>query len=490
MGAVTFTTGETAFILGMVFIYIAITSWLSVKLRSKTSGEFMNAAKTMPAFVVAILLMTEFIGAKSTVGTAESAFQYGMAAAWSVLAAAVGYLLYGLFFVKKLYKSGSFTISGAIAQKYGHSTQLIVSVIMIAALLLVNVGNYISGAAALTRIMDINIPAAMLIIAVVSTFYYVLGGMKGVAYVTVIHAMMKYIGVIIIIAVALSLSGGIQPIVNALPDYYFTWDGEIGANTVFAWIIATSGSIFSTQFVVQAISSTKSAHEAQKACLYSVILCLPLGLILAGIGVCARFLYPSMKALYALPVFIQHMPLFLAAIVATSIVAAVFVSVSTVALGIASLVVSDFYVPKFKPAPEKQLKMTRYISIIIGFLPLLFVFGVPEILKLSFFTRALRLTISVVAVLGFYLPFFNSTRGANIGLIVSAVGTAVWYILDNPFGIDNIYIALIVPAVVMFLEKVLTGGSGPVGVVPVQDDTEAQTNPAVKVEKTVVGAGK
>ena len=219
---------------------------------------------------------------------------------------------------------------------------------------------------------------------------------------------------------------------------------------------------------MQAISSTKSAHEAQKACLYSVILCLPLGLILAGIGVCARFLYPDMQALYALPVFIQHMPLFLSAIVTTSIVAAVFVSVSTVALGIASLVVADFYVPKFKPAPEKQLKMTRYISIVIGFLPLLFVFGVPEILKLSFFTRALRLTISVVAVLGFYLPFFNSTRGANIGLIVSAVGTAVWYILDNPFGIDNIYIALIIPAVVMFFEKVLTGGSGPIDVVPAE----------------------
>ena len=468
MGAVTFTTGETAFILGMVFIYIAITSWLSVKLRSKTSGEFMNAAKTMPALIVAVLLMTEFIGAKSTVGTAESAFKYGMAASWSVIAASVGYLLYGLFFVKKLYRSGSFTISGAIAQKYGHSTQLIVSVIMIAALLLVNVGNYISGAAALTRIMHVNIPMAMLIIAVVSTFYYVLGGMKGVAYVTVIHAFMKYLGVIIVIAVALSLTGGIQPIVDDLPDFYFTWDGHIGANTVFAWIIATSGSIFSTQFVMQAISSTKSAHEAQKACLYSVILCLPLGLILAGIGVCARFLYPDMQALYALPVFIQHMPLFLSAIVTTSIVAAVFVSVSTVALGIASLVVADFYVPKFKPAPEKQLKMTRYISIVIGFLPLLFVFGVPEILKLSFFTRALRLTISVVAVLGFYLPFFNSTRGANIGLIVSAVGTAVWYILDNPFGIDNIYIALIIPAVVMFFEKVLTGGSGPIDVVPAE----------------------
>lgn len=460
-----FSTMDTVIIMGMVFAYIIVTSWLSIKLRSKTNEQFMTASKAMPAIIVGVLLMTEFIGAKSTVGTAESAFKYGMAAAWSVIAAAVGYLLYGLFFVKKLYRSGEFTISGAIAQKYGQSTKMIVSVIMIGALLLVNVGNYISGAAALTTIMQVNIPMAMLIIAVVSTFYFVLGGMKGVAYVTIIHAGMKYIGVIIILAVAISLSGGVQPIINDLPDYYFTFDGHIGWGTVIAWVIATSGSIFSTQFVMQAISSTKSAGEAQKSCFYAVIICLPLGLILAAIGVAARHLYPSMKALYALPVFLQHMGTFTAGIVATSIVAAVFVSVSTVALGIASLVVEDFYAPRYNPDSATKLKMTRWISIVIGFLPLLFVFGVPEILKLSFFTRALRLTIAVVAVLGFYLPFFNSTRGANIGLVIAAVGTVAWYLLGDPFGIDNIYIALIIPFVVMLLEKLITGGdakkSGP-----------------------------
>lgn len=454
MGTHEFSAADTTLILGMVVLYIVVTSWLSVKLRSKTSEQFMNAAKSMPAVVVGVLLMTEFIGAKSTVGTAESAFKYGMAASWSVIAAAVGYLFYGLFFVKKLYGSGEFTISGAISQKYGRSTKLIVSAIMILALLLVNVGNYISGAAALTSVMHVNIPVAMLIIAIVSTFYYVLGGMKGVAYVTIIHAGMKYLGVIIVLGVALSLSGGIQPIMNGLPDYYFTFDGKIGWNSVTAWIIATTGSIFSTQFVMQAISSTKNAKEAQKSCFYSVALCLPLGLILAGIGVCARFLYPDMKGLYALPVFLQYMSPFMAGIVTTSIVAAVFVSVSTVALGIASLVVEDFYVPKFKPAQDQKLKMTRILSIIIGFLPLLFVFGVPEILKLSFFTRALRLTIAVVAVLGFYLPFFNSTRGANVGLVTAAVGTIAWYLLNDPFGIDNIYIALIIPAVVMVIERV------------------------------------
>lgn len=449
-----FNSADTALIIGMVVVYIIFTSWLSVKLRSKTNDQFMTAARSLPSVVVGVLLMTEYIGAKSTVGTAQSAFEYGAAASWSVLAAAVGFLLFGLFFVKKLYKSGEFTISGAIAQKYGNSTKIIVSLVMIYALLLVNVGNYISGAAAISTVLKVNLPVAMCIIAVVSTFYYVLGGLKGVAYVTIIHTGIKYIGVMIILGVGLSLSGGIAPVMAALPDYYFTVTGDLGFNTILAWVIATGGSIFSTQFVIQAISSNKSAADAKKSCFYAAALCVPLAFALGFIGVLAKYLYPDMNSLYALPIFVQKMSPWMAAFVTTSLVAAVFVSVSTVALGIASLVVQDFYVPYFKPTPERQFKMTRIFSIIIGFIPLIFVFFVPEILKLSFFTRALRLSIAVVAVMGFYLPFFNSTRGANIGLIGAAVATTGWYLLNNPFGIDNIYIALITPAIVMLIDRV------------------------------------
>ncbi|HWR42085.1 sodium:solute symporter family protein [Sporomusa sp.] len=448
-----FSYMDTVIIVCMIVAYIAFTSWLTVRLRSKNSEQFMTAERSMPAIVVGILLMSEFIGAKSTVGTAESAFKYGIAAHWSVLGAAIGYFLFGLFMVKRLYGSGEVTISGAIAQKYGKSTKYAVSIIMMYALLLVNVGNYISGAAALSTILKIHLPTAMCIIAVVSTFYYVFGGMKGAAYVTLLHSFLKYMGIAIILGVALTMTGGISPMVEKMPAFYFTWDGKIGASTVLAWVIGTVGAIFCTQFVVQAISSTKSAEDAKKATMYAALFCLPLGFALALIGVAAKYLFPQMNALYALPVFMQYMSPYLAGIVATSLVASVFVSVSMVALAIASLAIKDFYVPLYNPSPEKEFKMTRILSVIIGFIPLIFVFFVPEILKLSFFTRAIRLSISVVAMIAFYLPFFNSTRGANLGLLGSAVATSAWFMLDNPYGIDNMYIALISPAIIIAIEK-------------------------------------
>ena len=62
-----FTETQSAIIMGMVAIYVVFTSWLTVKLRSRTAAQFMTAARSMPAAIVGVLLMSEFIGAKSTV---------------------------------------------------------------------------------------------------------------------------------------------------------------------------------------------------------------------------------------------------------------------------------------------------------------------------------------------------------------------------------------------------------------------------------------
>ncbi|MCX3309820.1 sodium:solute symporter family protein [Pantoea vagans] len=448
-----FSTESTLLIVGMVVAYILFTTWLTWRLRSKTSGDFMEGSRAMPAFIVGIMLMSEYIGAKSTIGTAQAAFEDGFAASWSVIGAAIGFPLFGLILVKRIYNTGKITISGAIAEKYGSSTKNIISLIMIYALLLVNVGNYISGAAAISTVLKIDLTQAAFITAVVSTFYFAFGGMKGVAWVTLLHSAIKYMGILIILYVALKMTGGVAPMIEKMPAFYWTWDGHVGASTIVAWLIGTVGSIFCTQFVIQAISSTKDVKSAKRATWVAFIFCLPIGLAMAMIGVAAKFAHPDIKSLYALPVFLQDMSPWLAGIVTTSLVASIFVSVGTVALAIASRVVKDFYVPYRNPTPEREFKVTRWISIGIGFFPLLFVLFFPEVLKLSFFTRAIRLSITVVAIMAFYLPWFKSTRGANAGLIGACVVTSVWFLMGNPFGIDNMYVALITPAIIMVIDR-------------------------------------
>lgn len=449
----SFSHGDTVLIIAMVAVYIVVTSVASVRLRSRDSEQFMVAGRSMPAVVVAVLLMSEYIGAKSTVGTSQEAFNVGIAASWSVISAAIGFLLFGLFMAKRLYASGEFTISGFIARKYGNGAKLVVSAIMIYALLLVNVGNYVSGAAAISTVMHVDLTTAALITAAISTIYFAWGGLKSVAYLTIFHSAVKVLGIGILVAVAWRLTGGLAPMVRTMPEHYFTWHGALSGGTIGAWIIGSAGAIFSTQFIIQAISATKSPAAARQASLMAAVLCVPISIALGFIGVAAKYLYPEIKSLYALPVFLQHMHPLLAGVVTTSLVASIFVSVCTVALAIASLIVKDFYVPRYRPTPEQELRATRWISLAVGFVPLVFVLFVPQILALSFFTRALRLSVSIVALIGIYLPFFGSSRGAVAGLVLAAVATTAWYLLGNPFGIDNMYVALVTPALVLVVEK-------------------------------------
>lgn len=443
-------------ILVVVALYIIVTAYLSYKWSGHSNADFMQGSKGIPYFVVAVMIFSNYNGIMAVIGTPQRAFTSGVSASWSLIAAAIGFFMYGCFFVKKLYNTGSFTISGAIKEKYGRSTQLLVSLIMIYAMLMLNLNTYISGASVLHEILNTNLPVSMLLIAIVSTIYFSIGGMKSVSKTTMVHTFMKYLGVLIILIVALMMTHGMKPIITKLPKFYFTSTGKVGTATIIGWILTSIGAIFSTQTIAQAVSSTKSAKDAQKSAFWAAILVIPFGIALGIIGVSAKFLFPSINGLYALPVFLSHMNTFWASLSSIGLLAGVFVGVSSCGLAIVALIVNDFYVPHWKPEPKEQLKMTRVISVVVGLLPLIFMFYTPNILALSFFAKALRVSIAIVAVIAFYLPSFDSTVSANVALITTTILTTIWYILGDPLGIDDTYIAIFTPLIIMLLGRLVS----------------------------------
>lgn len=435
--------------------YLALTVLLTYILRSRTSDQFLVGSRSVPAFVVGVLLMSEFIGSKTTVGLAQSAFTQGIGAGWALYSAGIGFFLLSFLFVKHLYNSSAYTISGMIEQRFGKGTKIAVSIVMIYALLIVNVGNFLTGAAALATALSISTNAALLTIAMVGTFCALFGGLKGLAYTNIMHALLKICGIGLVLWFALTLTKGIGPMRAVLPEFYFTLTGEVRVSTIVAWTIGNVGAIFSTQYIFQAVAANKDANAAQRSTFYAALMCLPIGLALGLVGVAARYLYPTMEPLNALPIFIQSMNAPLAALVTTSLVASVLVAVSTVSVAMTSLVLRDFYKPWANPSDRQEFVATRYISIIIGFAPLICIFFVPKILELSFFTRALRLPVAMIALVGVYAPFFATDRGAVAALLASVVSTSTWYFLGNPFGVDNMYVALLTPLLVLAAERLI-----------------------------------
>ena len=72
----------------------------------------------------------------------------------------------------------------------------------------------------------------------------------------------------------------------------------------------------------------------------------------------------------------------------------------------------------------------------------------------------------------FYAPKFGTATAAFLSIIASLVATVGWFLAGNPWGIDNAYIALFTPLVIMSISHV-TRRSPPESVEPVALEQKA-----------------
>ncbi|MDB6144263.1 MAG: sodium:solute symporter [Pseudomonas sp.] len=443
-------------ILGITIAYFVVMSYIgySVRKHATSSDGFTGGGRSFPPFLIAALLLSEFIGSSVSIGTAQKGFEAGISAAWNLVALSMGFLLLALILVKKYRETGLTTISGILAQNYGESVRYAASILSICALSIVSVALYASGGAVLAAVLNIDRTLAILLVGVVTVFYVSLGGMRSVVYTNFIHATVKYIGIVLALAFALSASGGLGNLQAKLPATMFDFTG-VGWGQIFAWMIGGVGSIFATQYVIQAIVSTKDNKTAKRSCFYVSSLMIPFGLMAALIGMCSAMLYPGIKSIDAFPALIAHMPTYSAALVVIGLAGALFGGISANTLASATLALKDFYDPFFNKEKNdrKSVIFVKLAIVVIGFLPLVLALYADKILLIAFLGKALRATLAVIVLMCFYAPKFGTSRGALWGVIVSVISTISWFLAGNPYGIDSSYFALLSPLVTMSVSQ-------------------------------------
>ena len=427
--------------------------------RSVTTATTFTSGTTgsgVPAVLVGLMLMSEFIGTSASVGTAQEAYVSGISAAWNIIALGAGFLFYAYFLAGKYKESGHNTISGVFAEVYGPSTKIATSLVMIFALQIVAVALYAGGGAILSVLLAVDRTLATVICGVVAVLYVFVGGMRSVVYTNVIHSLMKYAGVGIALYFGLSKVGGLAELQARLPVEMFSWT-NVGVSQILAWFIAGIGATFSTQYVIQAINTVETRQKAQVASLSAALLLVPFGIATALIGMCSLVLFPGIKSINALSALIADMNGPMAGIVAAGLAASLFGTIAAISVSTATLLYKDFYL-RFVGAEAdegRSLNFVRIATVVVGLLPIVLAIYTPNILQMTFLAKAIRASLSVLVLLVFYAPWFGTTSGALFSIIGSMIVTIAWFLLGNPFGIDNAYVALVLPLVVMGVSSLL-----------------------------------
>jgi SSS family solute:Na+ symporter len=372
-----------------------------------------------------------------------------VSAAWNVLALAVGFVLYAILLAPRFKELGENTISGALNKAYGRPTKLATSIIMIFALQIVAVSTYAGGGTILAGLLNVDRTSAIVITGIVATLYVSVGGMRSVIYTNVLHAVVKYLGILAAVAFGLSQVGGLANLRVRVPEAMFAVD-TVGWSQIFAWMVAGIGAVFSTQYVIQAINTVQDGRTARQASFYCAFLLVPFGIGAALVGVCAAALLPGIPAIQALPGLIARMDDLLAAIVVAGLAGSLFGTISALSIGAATLLFKDFYHPRRRGEDgTSSLRFVRSMTVLVGLIPIPLAIFAPDILKVTFLAKSLRATLAVLVVFAFYAPRFGTPRAAVVSILVSLVLTIGWFLAGDPGGIDNAYVALVIPLAVM-----------------------------------------
>jgi len=176
--------------------------------RKTTSEQFFLAGKTLPWPMVGAALFTANISTIHLVGLSASGFSEGIVVGNFEWMASFCLIILALIFVPFYLRTKINTLPEFLERRYNKTCRLILAVICIWSALLVHIGvSLFAGATVFEYFFGIDPTVAIVIIAVITAIYTILGGLKAVVVTDTIQAVVLLLGCILLTVFGLKALG-------------------------------------------------------------------------------------------------------------------------------------------------------------------------------------------------------------------------------------------------------------------------------------------
>ncbi|MGL4393377.1 MAG: sodium:solute symporter family protein [Fusobacteriaceae bacterium] len=436
------------YMLAMLFI-----GWYSSK-KISNNEDFMVAGRRLGPILMAGTLAATEIGGGSSLGVVEKSFgDWGISAFWYVATMGFAFIIL-MFLAPKLRDSNVKTVPEYFRRRYGKTSGLITSVIMILPLMGLTASQFIASAAILKVLIGVDYKTSVLIVAVVVTAYSVMGGLWSVTVTDFIQVFLIVIGMALAIPFALKYAGGIDNVIaNVPPDTFKIFKG-IKLIDVISLIIMYVASFSVGQEAISRFYAARDGKTARQGSIIAAMVNFVYAFIPATLGIITLALVNSKMltqdilidgAKYALPHLAMNvMPPLLVGLLFSGIISATMSSADSDLLGAGSIFGNDIYkIYINKNATSKQvMRVTQISMIVVGlFATLIALFNtgsIINILMLSFTLRAAGAFFPYV--LGHYW-----TKASTTGTILSLVISSILVFVLEHFKISPLGLMPIIP---------------------------------------------
>ena len=302
---------DTWMIVGLV-VTIALIAGLSIYSGTKNKA---GASSKNGAPIIAGVIIGTLVGGSSTVGTAQLAYNYGMAAWWFTLGGGIACLILALGYVGPLRRQGCPTLVGMIRKEYGDGAGMAASILNSVGTFINIISQLISATAVIAVLFpDMGVVPELIISAAFMVLYVVFGGTKGAGMVGVVKTILLYVSMLGCAGVVLALVGGVGPFADMVHNidnpegiHFFSLIARGAGEDIGAGLSLVLG-VLTTQTYAQAVLSGKTDGAARRGALLSAFLIPPIGVggILVGLYMRANAaLYPGLTAKTALTTFVH-----------------------------------------------------------------------------------------------------------------------------------------------------------------------------------------
>jgi len=433
--------------------YICIL-WLTgmyVTRKSRSADAYLIASRGLSVPFIAVLIAGTWIGGVSIVGMAQGSFIHGLSALWFQAGIWIAMFVTAFLLPRVLGGKKTYSILDVVGGLYDRKTTRLAGILQLAFSIWIVTMQIVGGGAILSVLTKgaISYNGGMVLTTVVFTLYNVMGGFVATAYTNLIHICAIVFGIFLGGFYVIFSTGGLQAMAGA--GHYYTAFGDLGVSQALSWAFINFTLGVLAQPVINTASSAKTLQEGKKGIVIGNIIAIPVVIMAALCGIIAKYRFPGISSLAALPSLISIVPPFVAVFFLISMWAPLMSSGSPFLMGATTLAVKGYIAPFFRMENDRKiLLVSRFTTLAIGGLSLVLGFFVREILREVTWLAVFLSAIVYIVFAGWFVKGMKSSYGFA-ALLGTVIIMALSFLLGmhriiHPLWPVTVYVALVMGA--------------------------------------------
>ncbi len=423
---------DTIIIILYFLVMIGIGAYAYLKKETSSNDGFFVANRSGSTLLITGSLCATFIGASVVIGMAGRGYTMGLAGAWWLLVGAIGLLILGLFFARRVRKAGLYTLPALVERQYGSGAGFAASILIVVAWVAIIAAQILAVEAILSVILPFDVSSwiLMAVAATIFIIYTVLGGQYSIIRTDFVQFAILIVGILIALGLVLNDAGWIGGLRDSLdPDFFsFPVSGSFGWYELVTLLILTGATYVVGPDMYSRLFCARDGNVARSSALLAGAIAIPIAFIVILIGMSARVLFPDISASQAFPTVIENvLPIGVSGLVVAALLAAIMSSADTVLLTTSTILSQDIIRKLYPNMTEgRSLFISRIGVLVIGALALVVALELEGIISSLFLAYTIFTSGVVIPVIaGFFKDKLKINSIGAMAAIIGGGGTAL-----------------------------------------------------------------